>query len=75
MNFKEELKALKENYNSSKLENVKNILINTANSGENTATLDCKLYDERVVIWLKAQGFEVKETLDQRDGDFLRVTW
>jgi|TARA_R110002124_G_scaffold41983_1_gene129514 hypothetical protein len=75
MNFKEELQTLKENHNSPKLENVKSILKKKASDGENTATLDSNLYDKWVVNWLKAQGFEVKETLDQRQGDFLRVTW
>ena len=75
MNFKEELQTLKENHASPKLEYVKNILKKKASDGENTATLDSNLYDKWVTNWLKAQGFEVKEILDQRQGNFLRVTW
>jgi hypothetical protein len=75
MNFKEELQTLKKNHNSPKLENVKSILKKKASNGENNTTLDSNLYDRWVVNWLKAQGFKVKETLDQREGDFLRVTW
>jgi hypothetical protein len=75
MNFKEELQTLSENHNSPKLEYVKSILKKVASNDEKTTTLDSNLYDEWVVNWLKAQGFEVKETLDQRQGDFLRVSW
>jgi hypothetical protein len=75
MNFKEELQTLKENYNSPKLENVKSILKRKASDGENTATLGSSLYDKWVLNWLKAQEFEVKETSDQKEGAFLRVTW
>ena len=75
MNFKEELQTLSENHNSPKLENVKSILKKVASNGEKTTTLDSNLYDKWVVNWLKAQGFEVKETLDKRQGDFLRVCW
>jgi len=75
MNFKEELQTLIASHNSPKLENVKNILKNKASDGENTATLDSDLYDKWVVNWLQSQGCEVTETLDQRQGHFLRVTW
>jgi hypothetical protein len=54
---------------------VKRILKKAASDGEKTTTIDSNLYDKWVVNWLKAQGFEVKETLDQRQGDFLRVSW
>lgn len=75
MNFKEELQTLSENYNSPKLENIKNILKKSASNGERTITIDSNLYDKYVINWLEAQGFGVKETLDQRDGDFIRVSW
>ena len=75
MNFKEELQTLTKKHASPKLEYVKNILKKKANDGENTATLDSNLYDKWVADWLKSEGFEVEEILDQRHGDFLRVTW
>ena len=75
MNFKEELQTLSENHNSPKLEHVKNILKKVASNGEKTTTLDSHLYDKWIVNWLKAQEFDVKETSDHRQGDFLRVSW
>ena len=75
MNFKEELQTLSENHNSPKLEHVKGILKKVASNGEKTTTLDSNLYDKWVVNWLTCQGLDVKETFDQRDGDFIRVKW
>lgn len=75
MNFKEELQILSGNHDSPKLKHVKSILKKVASNGERTTTLDSDLYDKRVVNWLKAQGFEVTETIDHRQGDFLRVSW
>jgi len=75
MNFREELKTISENYNSAKLENVKRILKKCASEGKKEAIIDSKDYDKWVINWLNAQGLTVKETLDQRDGDFIRVSW
>ena len=75
MNFKEELQTLSENHNSPKLEHVKSILKKVASNGEKTTTLDSQFYDIWVIKWLIAQGFDVKETLDQREGDFIRIKW
>jgi hypothetical protein len=75
MNFKEELQTLAGNHNSPKLEHVKTILKKVASNGDKTTILDSNLYDKWVVNWLKAQGFEVVEICDQRQGDFLRVGW
>lgn len=75
MNFKEELKTMSENYNSEKLENVKRILMKHASDGKKEAVIDSHYYDKWVVNWLTCQGLDVKETFDQRDGDFIRVKW
>ena len=75
MNFKEELNTMSENYNSEKIENVKRILKKSASNGKKEATIDSRDYDKWVVKWLIAQGLTVKETCDQREGDFIRVSW
>lgn len=75
MNFKEELQTLSENYDSPRLEHVKSILKKVASNGERLTVLDGNLYDKWVVNWLRAQGFDLEETCDQREGNFLRVTW
>jgi hypothetical protein len=75
MTFKEELESLTVNYNSPKLEDVKQKLKQTASNGERTITFDSKFYDKHVINWLVSQGLDVKETSDQREGDFIRVSW
>ena len=75
MTFKEELESLTVNYKSPKLEYVKLKLKQTASGGERTMTFDSKFYDNHVIRWLQTQGLEVKETFDQREGDFIRVSW
>jgi hypothetical protein len=75
MTFKEELESLTVNYNSPKLEDVKRKLKQTASDGKRTMTIDSKFYDTHVIRWLNSQGLEVKETFDQREGDFIRVSW
>ena len=75
MNFKDELELISKSFESTKLEEIKKRLKNVASYGKTTTTFDCDLYDELVIKWLQAQGFEVKETQDQRQGDFIRVSW
>jgi len=75
MDFIKELQIISESQNSPKLEEIKRRLKNVASYGKRETTFDSDLYDELVVKWLKAQGFDVKETLDQRQGDFIRVSW
>lgn len=75
MSFKEQLNLLSHNYKSRKLNYIKTALKEAALDGRRSATFNCTLYDESVINWLKAQGLTVKETLDQRDGDFITVSW
>ena len=75
MDFKKELELISESQNSPKLEDIKKRLRNVASYGKKTTTFDSDLYDDLVIKWLSAQGFEVKETQDQRQGDFIRVSW
>lgn len=75
MDFKKELELISESQNSPKLEDIKKRLRNVASYGKNTTTFDSDLYDGLVIKWLKAEGFEVKKTQDQRGGDFIRVSW
>lgn len=75
MDFIKELQIISESQNHPKLEEIKRRLKNVASYGKRETTFDLDLYDELVVKWLKAQGFDVKETLDQRQGDFIRVSW
>ena len=75
MDFKKELELISESQNSPKLEDIKKRLRNVASYGKKTTTFDSDLYDDLVIKWLNAQGFEVKETQDQRQGDFIRVSW
>ena len=46
-----------------------------AMTGNLQMTLDYSLYDKNVINWLKKEGFEVTETTDQRDGDFITIKW
>lgn len=32
-------------------------------------------YDKNTIYWLEAEGFNVVETSDQREGDFITVKW
>ena len=75
MDFKKELIFIAESQNSPKLEEIKKRLRNVASYGKTTTTFDSEFYDDIVVKWLITEGFEVKETQDQRQGDFIRVSW
>lgn len=75
MDFKKEIQALTEAYSSSKLSEVKRVMKRAATNGMNQTVLASHLYDGWMIQWLKGQGFQVKETHDQREGDFLTVSW
>lgn len=75
MGFKEELQDIVGLSNSPKLDNVKLILKKVAASGKSTTTLESNIYDEWVLKWLYAEGFEIEEYSDQREGNFIRVSW
>jgi hypothetical protein len=82
--FKTELQLLAWSKNSTKLELVKNKLREVAENGETIAHLSGEIIysdsakyfcDENLIKWLELQGFEVKTVLDDRDGDYIRVSW
>lgn len=75
MGFLEEIQELTANHKSPKLDDVKFRIKKHAANGERKMTLDHSLYDNYVQNWLRAQGFSVIETFDQRDGDFITITW
>jgi hypothetical protein len=75
MGFLEEIQELSANHESPKLEDVKFRIKKHAFNGERKMTLAHSLYDKYVQKWLRAQGFTVFETSDQRDGDFITITW
>lgn len=75
MEFLEELITLTKNYDSPKLEEVKNQLRKEASEGKTSVTIGSNYYDEWVINYLRAQRITVEETSDQREGDFIRVTW
>ena len=74
-NFAEELKNLTEQYHSDKLRIIQGKLKLLASSGKRTATFDWVMYDTATVAWLKAQGLQVEEVEDMREGNFIRVSW
>lgn len=75
MDFKKEIQALTEAYSSPKLLEVRRVMKRAATSGMNQIVLASHLYDDWIIQWLKEQGFQVEETRDQREGDFLTVSW
>lgn len=75
MDFKKQLQDISESVKSPRLENIKRLLKNAASNGEKTTTIDEKFYDKLCITWLKNEGFRVKETNDQRQGSFIRISW
>lgn len=43
--------------------------------GKKQIILAQSLYDENAIKWLQVEGFEVKETPDDRDGNFITIKW
>ena len=75
MDFLREIQTLTENYDSPKLEEVKNKIRKVATNGENELILNDGSYDKWVLDWFRIQGFFVEVTADQRDGNFARIRW
>lgn len=75
MDFLEELVTLSENYKSPRLEEVKKLLRKEASDGKKSTNLNSQFYDPWVINYLRAQGITVEEVMDQRDGDFIRISW
>lgn len=75
MNFAEELNNIAKRYQAPKLEALKAKLKSEAESGKTDTILSHTFYDSWCIDWLRDQGFEVEETVDQRDGSFIKVSW
>ena len=75
MSFLKQVQEMSNNYKSHKIEDIKTRIQRVANMGKKQIILAQSLYDENAIKWLQAEGFEVKETPDDRDGNFITVKW
>lgn len=75
MDLKEELIQLSTKMDQAKLDKVVSILKKAASNKQRTVNISDHNYDRGIINWLEAQNLDVKETSDQRDGDFITVTW
>lgn len=75
MSFLKHVQEISKKYQSPKLDDIKTRIETSAMNGNKQMTLLYTLYDNNVIKWLQAEGFEVKETPDDRDGDFITIKW
>lgn len=74
-NLKSYLQGLSENYRPHGLYKIKIMLDKAAMSGKRRIVLGEEFLNEDVIKWLKDEGLKVDYGFDQRDGDFIVVTW
>ena len=77
MSFINELNELSQKSNKSELEIeiFKKKLRAKAEQGERKGNFSEKFYNKDVIKWLRSEGFDVIEIDDQRDGNYIMVSW
>lgn len=77
MSFINELNELSKKSNRSELEIeiFKNKLRKKAEEGAREGNFSETFYNKDVIEWLRSEGFLVREVEDQRDGNYITVSW
>lgn len=71
----DELKQLALGQDSLKLDYIVKELKKTASEGKKGQTFPSHLYDQQCINFLRNQGLIVEEIINQREPDFIRVSW